>query len=111
MDDSENSAPVQEGRKGWEGREGRKDREGCEGIKSEMIIMSPGFELFDDLDLNAAIICHNDELSLSWLDCLLTDSEVFILFAEINQILLKIYFFPILLTFMYLVALYWKTKL
>ena len=56
MDDSENSAPVQEGRKGWEGREGRRDREGCEGIKSEMIIMSPGFELFDDLDLNAAII-------------------------------------------------------
>ena len=28
-----------------------------------------------------ALICHNDELrsSLSWLDCLLTDSEVFIL--------------------------------
>ena len=25
----------------------------------------------------AAIICHNDELSLSWLDCLLTDSEFF----------------------------------
>ena len=32
-------------------------------------------------DMYAAIICHNDELSLSlsWLDCLLTDSEVFIL--------------------------------
>ena len=45
---------------------------------------------------------------LSWLDCLLTDLEVFILFAEINQIILKIYFIPILLTFMYLVALYKK---
>ena len=29
------------------------------------------------LEINAAIICDNDELnsSLSWLDCLLTDSE------------------------------------
>ena len=60
---------------------------------------------------NAAIIRHNDELSLSLLDCLLTDLEVFILFAEINQIILKIYFIPILLTFTYLVALYQKTEL
>ena len=32
----------------------------------------------------AAIICHNDELSLSltWLDCLQLDSEGFILLAE-----------------------------
>ena len=29
----------------------------------------------------------SDELSLSLLDCLLPDSKVFILFAEINQIL------------------------
>ena len=58
---------------------------------------------------SAAIICHNDELSLSWIYCLQTDSEVFILFAGISQILLKIYFIPILLTFMYLVALYLET--
>ena len=34
----------------------------------------------------------NDELSLSlsWVDCLLTDSEVFTLFAENSQIVLKI---------------------
>ena len=50
------------------------------------------------------IICHNDDLclSLTWLDCV---------FAEINQILLNIYFIHILLTFMYLVALYQKTEL
>ena len=42
---------------------------------------------------------------MSWLGCLLTDSELFILFAENSQILLKIFVIPILLTFMYLVAL------
>ena len=49
------------------------------------------------------IICHNDDLSLSftWLDCLLITSEGFIFFAEINQVLLKISFLPIILTFMY----------
>ena len=54
--------------------------------------------LFRAAETRAAIICHNDELSssLGWLDCLLTDSEVFILSAEINQILLKISFIPIL---------------
>ena len=41
-----------------------------------------------------------DELS-----CLLKDSEPFILFAENSQILLKISVIPILLTFIYLVAL------
>ena len=48
----------------------------------------------------AAIIYHNDELSssLSWFDCLQTDSEVVILSAKITQILLKISFIPILLT-------------
>ena len=37
------------------------------------------------------IICRNDDLrlSLTGLDCLQIDSEDFILFAEINQILLK----------------------
>ena len=46
-------------------------------------------------------MCRNDELSLtmSW------DSELFILFAENSQILLKISVIPILLTFIYLVAL------
>ena len=43
--------------------------------------------------------CHNDELSssLSWNDFLLTDSDVFILFAENSQILLKISVTPVLL--------------
>ena len=52
------------------------------------------------------IMCHNDELSsaMSWIDCLLTDSELFISFTENSQILLKIYVIPILLTFSYLVA-------
>ena len=57
------------------------------------------------------IICHNYDLNLSltWLaDCLQMDSEVLILFAEI---LLKMSFISILLTCMYLVALYQKTDL
>jgi hypothetical protein len=40
-----------------------------------------------------------------WLDILQLDLEGFISYAEINQILLKIYFIPILLTFTFLVAL------
>jgi len=53
------------------------------------------------------IMCRNDELSstMSWVGCLLKDSELFILFAENSQILLKISVIPILLTFIYLVAL------
>ena len=35
------------------------------------------------------MICRNDDLSLTELDCLQIDLEDFILFAEINQILLK----------------------
>ena len=46
-----------------------------------------------------------------WLDCLQIYSEGFILFSEINQILLKIYLIPIILTFVYLVALCQKTEL
>ena len=42
---------------------------------------------------------------MSQVGCLLTRLEPFILFAENRQILLKIYVIPILLTFMYLVAL------
>ena len=59
------------------------------------------------------IICHNDDLSLSstWVDCLQIDSKGIILFAEIKRILLNIFFIPILLTFLYLVALYHKTEL
>ena len=51
----------------------------------------------------ATIICHNDELSLTWIDCftLLSDSEVFILFAEIAKSFSKFILFP---TFMYLVS-------
>ena len=46
------------------------------------------------------IMCRNDELSsmMSWDGCLLKDSELFILFAENSQILLKISVIPILLT-------------
>ena len=56
---------------------------------------------------NVTIMCRNDELSstMSWVGCLLKDSELFILFAENSQILLKISVIPILLTFIYLVAL------
>ena len=50
---------------------------------------------------------HNDKLSsaMSWVGCLLKDSELFILFAENSQILSKISVIPILLTFIYVVAL------
>ena len=65
---------------------------------------------FYEVTLMWQLFCQNDNLSLS-----LIDSGFFILFAEINQILLKIYFIPILLTFyvssMYLVALYQETEL
>ena len=51
-------------------------------------------------------MCRNDELSqmMSWVGCLLKDSELFILFAENSQILLKISIIPILLGFIYLLA-------
>ena len=54
---------------------------------------------------NESIICHNDELSLMmrWVGCLLKNIELFILFSENSQILLKISVIPILLTFIYLV--------
>ena len=39
---------------------------------------------------------------MGWVGCLLTDSEIFILFAENSQMLLKIYVIPILWPFMYL---------
>ena len=50
------------------------------------------------------IMCWNDELSLmmSWVGCLLKDTERFILFAENSQIPLKISVVPILITFMHL---------
>jgi hypothetical protein len=47
-------------------------------------------------------MCRNDELS--WL------SQLFILFAENSQILQKVSVIPILLTFVYLVALLKKTS-
>ena len=57
--------------------------------------------------LFVTIMCRTDELSLtmSWVGYLLIDSELFILFADNSQILLKISVIPILLTFIYLVAL------
>ena len=59
------------------------------------------------LETIVTIICRNDELSstMSWVGCLLKDSELFILFAENIQILLKASVIPILLIFIYLVAL------
>ena len=52
--------------------------------------------------LCVTIMCHNHELSsmMCWVG-----SELLILFAEIDQILLKIFVIPILLTFIYMVAL------
>ena len=53
-------------------------------------------------------MCRNDKLSsmMSWVGCLLpADSELFTLFVENSQILLKLSVIPILLTFMYPVAL------
>ena len=54
------------------------------------------------INIFESIICRNDELSstMSWVGCLLKDSELFILFAVNSQILLKISVIPILLTFM-----------
>ena len=43
---------------------------------------------------------------MSRVGCLLTESELFILFTENSQILLKISVIHILLTFIYLVAFY-----
>ena len=42
---------------------------------------------------------------MSWVGCLLTDSEIFILIVENSPILLKNSVIPILSTFMYLLAL------
>ena len=63
--------------------------------------------LDSDCECNVTIMCPYDELSLtmSRVGCLLTDSELFILFAENSQILRKNSVIPILSAFMYLVAL------
>ena len=51
-------------------------------------------------------VCANElNLSISWVGSLLTDPELFILFSENSQIFLKFSLIPILLTFIYLVAL------
>ena len=42
---------------------------------------------------------------MSWVGCLRKDSELFTLFTENSQIILRISDIPILLTFMYLIAL------
>ena len=59
------------------------------------------------IDICVTIMCRNDELNwtMSWVGCLLKDSELFILFPANSQILLKISVIPILLIFMYLVVL------
>ena len=43
------------------------------------------------------------EFDLTWVDCFHIDSGGFILFSEINQILLKIYLIPMILTFYVLI--------
>ena len=60
-----------------------------------------------DMGSSVTIMCRNDELSstMSWVGSLLKDSELFILFLENSQILLNFFVIPILLTFVYLVAL------
>ena len=52
-------------------------------------------------------MCRNDELisTMSWVGCLLPDSELFILYVENCLILLIFSVITILLTLMYLVAL------
>ena len=59
------------------------------------------------LESSVTIMCRNDELSstMSCVGCLLKGSELFVLFAENRQILLKFSVIPILLTLMYLLAL------
>ena len=59
-------------------------------------------EVFIKEKTHVTIMCRNDELSstMSWVGYL-TDSALFILFAENSQILLKISVIPILLIFMY----------
>ena len=58
-------------------------------------------------DILITIMCRNEDLSSSmiWVGCLLKDSELFILFAENSQPLLNISVIPLLLIFIYLVAL------
>ena len=65
-----------------------------------LLIGTPHSEAFQKVEqvvkqLNVTIMCLNDELSwtMSWVGCLLKDSELFILFAENSQILLKILLF------------------
>ena len=74
--------------------------------------LPPGYvvwsNLYCDIYLsNVPNFCPNDELNstMIWVGCLLTDSELFILFAENSQILIEIFVIPSLLTFIYLVAL------
>ena len=50
-------------------------------------------------------MCLISAAMMSWVGCLLTNSELFILCAENDQIILKISVIPILLTFIYMLAL------
>ena len=54
---------------------------------------------------NFYVMSQLSAATMSSVGCLLKESELFILFAENSQILLKISIIPILLTFVYLVAL------
>ena len=79
---------------------------------SEKVIISN--RCISDLMLNLIKKSWTDSTLQVWIDlgnCLHTDPECFILLAESNQILTKIYFILILFTHMYLVAFYQKTEL
>ena len=73
-------------------------------INALIIFFIAGKQVYDTI---VTIMCRYDELSstMSWVGCLLPNLELSILFAENSQILLKISVIPILLTFIYLVAL------
>ena len=62
-------------------------------------------KIFHSILLYVHHICLISASMMSWVGCLLTDSELFILFVLSSQILLKISVISIILTFMYLVAL------
>ena len=92
-------------------------------IKSILWQFSSGFKAFDALKttflgflgsqkLRTLSFAHNKvAVFISFYGWILTDSEVFIWFAEINWILFQISLILIYLAYMYLGALYQKNKM
>jgi hypothetical protein len=60
---------------------------------------------------NSLFIYSSENFKLKIVDLAFSDKVLLDTFAEINQILLKIYFIRMLLSFMYLVTLYQKSEL